>query len=53
MHLRSGQFLSRNGTPIDPLEGEVDYPDGKQGKVSLEFAKDGEAWKVQNSSLEY
>ena len=46
------QFSTRDGTTIGSLEGEVEYMDGERGKVSLEFEKNGEAWKVRNSSLE-
>ena len=45
-------FSTRDGTTIGSLKGEVVYMDGKHGKVSLEFEKDGETWKVRSSSLE-
>ena len=45
-------FSTRDGTTIGSLKGEVVYMDGKHGKVSLEFEKDGKTWKVRSSSLE-
>jgi len=46
------QFSTRGGITIGLLEGQVEYVDGKRGKVSLEFEKDGETWKVRSSGLE-
>ncbi len=46
------QFSTRGGTTIGLLEGQVEYADGDHGKVSLEFEKDGETWKVRSTSLE-
>ena len=46
------RFFTRDGTAIGSLEGEVQYLDGTQGKVSLEFENDGETWKVRSSSME-
>ena len=45
------QFSTRDGKTIGSLEGKVEYADGKSGKVSLEFEKDGETWKVRASDL--
>ena len=45
------QFSTRGGTTIGLLEGRVEYMDGTHGKVSLEFEKDGETWKVRSSSM--
>ena len=46
------QFSTRDGTTIGLLEGKVEYTDGIRGKVSLEFEKDGETWKVRSTSLQ-
>jgi hypothetical protein len=46
------QFSTRDGTSISALEGQVEYLDGKRGKVSLEFEQAGETWKVRSSSME-
>jgi hypothetical protein len=35
------------------MEGSVNYQDGKTGTVSLELAKDGEAWKIISFSLNW
>jgi zinc transporter ZupT len=46
------QFSTRDGIAIGSLEGQVDYIDGKRGKMNLEFEKDGETWKVRSTNLE-
>jgi len=46
------QFSTRDGTTTGSLTGKVEFTNGKQGRVKLEFEKDGETWEVRSSSLE-
>ena len=45
------QFSTRSGTSIGLLKGQVEYADGDHGRISLEFEKDGETWKVCSTNL--
>jgi hypothetical protein len=47
------EFSTRDGRTIGSLEGEVQYADGKRGKVSLDFEMSDGTWKVRASDLEY
>jgi hypothetical protein len=45
------QFSTRGGTTIGLLKGQVEYADGKRGKVSLEFEMSDGTWKLRASDL--
>jgi len=45
------QFSTRGGTSIGLLKGQVEYADGDHGKMSLEFEKDDQTWKVSSTNL--
>jgi hypothetical protein len=46
------RFSTRHGKLIGTLDGSVEFADGKQGKLKLEFEKDVGTWKVRSSNLE-
>jgi hypothetical protein len=46
------QFSTSDGVTTGTLTGTVEFEDGKQGQVKLEFEKDGETWKVRSSGIE-